>query len=211
MRKAAVVGILAGSLCLVSCTKQDPNSNHSQASAIASPPAAVATPAASAKPFTVCKGTFALCTTAMCGGSKTDQSGISISCACDVKQDFSLGTDACSTVPQAAPSPGQAIPSRYFPIQSMAVCEAQRTFAMCLDSHCVVDQDPTKANCNCRLSAAKNYVVVKGTGSDAMCKSAIWSSATVDDVIGVTGFLFSQNPQQLKPFPINIVRVDSGQ
>jgi hypothetical protein len=210
MRRAAVVGILAGSLCLLSCTKQEPTSNPSQASAIASPPAAVATPAASpAKPFTVCKGTFALCTTATCGGSSTD--GIFIPCACDVKQDFSVGTDACSTVPQASPSPGQAIPSRYFPIQSMAVCEAQGNFARCLDSPCVVDQDPTKAKCNCKLAAATNYVVVKGTSSDAMCKSAIWSSATVDDVVGVTGFLFSQNPQQLKPFPINIVRVDSGQ
>jgi hypothetical protein len=94
----------------------------------------------------------------------------------------------------------------------MAVCEAPGKFAMCLDSPCVVDQkDTTKANCNCKLTASKNYVVVKATASDAMCKSAIWSSATVDDVIGVTGFLFSQNPQQLKPFPINIVRVDSGQ
>jgi len=212
MRKAAVLAILVGSLCIFSCSKQDSTSNASQRSAIASPPAAVATPAASpAKPFTVCKGTFALCTTATCGGSTTDQIGIPIPCACDVKQDFSVGTDACSTVPQAPPTAGQPIPSRYSPIQSMAVCEAPGKFAMCLDSPCVVDQnDLTKANCNCKLTASKNYVVVKATASDSMCNSAIWSSATVDDVIGVTGFLFSQNPQQLKPFPINIVRVDSG-
>ena len=82
---------------------------------------------------------------------------------------------------------------------------------MCLDSPCVVDKnDPTKAKCDCKVMRSKNYVVVAATASDSMCKTALWSSATVDDVIGVTGFLFSQNPQQLKPFPITIVRVDAG-
>lgn len=91
----------------------------------------------------------------------------------------------------------------------MSVCEGKQPWAMCLDSPCIVDQnDPTKANCNCTLMVtAQSHVVVAATTSDSMCNSAIWSSATVDDVIGVTGFLFSQN--QLKPFPINIVRVDS--
>jgi hypothetical protein len=211
MKKAAVLVILAGSLFLVSCSKENAASNSSNSSAIASP-AAAATPTASpANSFTVCKGTFALCTTATCGGSTTDQVGKPIPCACEVKQGFSVGTNACSTVPQEAPTPGQAIPSRYFPIQSMAVCEGRVPFAMCLDSPCVVDKkDPTKANCNCNLTASKNYVVVAATASDSMCRSAVWSSASLEDVIQITGFLYAQNPQLLKPFPINIVRVDSA-
>jgi hypothetical protein len=212
MRKIAAVAILVSSLCLLSCARQDSASNSSQTSGIASP-AIAATPTGSPAPsFTVCKGTFALCTTARCGGSGTDQTGKSIPCTCEVKQDFSVGTNACSTVPQGPPTRGQALPSRYFPIQSTAVCEGPGKWAMCLDSPCIVDKnDPTKANCDCKLMYSKNYVVIAATASDSMCKSAIWSSATVDDVIGVTGFLFAQNPPQLKPFPINIVRVDSGQ
>lgn len=213
MRKIAAVVVLVSSLCLFSCAKQDSASNSSQASAIASP-AIAATPTGSPNPsFTVCQGTFALCTTAKCQGSGNAQNGITIPCVCDVKQGLSVGAKACSEVPQGPPTPGQALPSRYYPIQSMAVCEGKEPWAMCLDSPCVVDlNDPTKANCTCKVMVtSQGHVVVAATATDSMCKSAIWSSATVDDVIGVTGFLFSQNPPQLKPFPINIVRVDARQ
>ena len=217
MRRTTVVGLLVTSLGLFSCAKQNAVSNSSPSPAAASPAEAAATSTPTPS-FTVCKGTFALGTRAKCkiGGVNT-QAGITINCICDVKQQsYSVGTDPCTDVPQVPPRAGLVIPSRYSPINRMAVCSSSALWAMCLDSACKVNTDGT-ANCDCKLTlapAGQSYVVVEGTSTDAKCvgKDYVWSSATVSDVIGVTGFLYSQHPQLLPPEEIKIVRVEaSGQ
>ena len=93
----------------------------------------------------------------------------------------------------------------------MAVCLIDAPWAFCLDKPCTVDdKDPHKANCLCdvKRTPEQGYVVVAGTKDDAMCTDALWSSATVQDVIGVTGFLYTQS--QLQPSSITIVRVETA-
>jgi hypothetical protein len=92
----------------------------------------------------------------------------------------------------------------------MAVCPGNGVWAFCLDKKCKVDQNTAKATCECTLSRSpQRYVVVAGTATDAMCTSAIWSSATVDEVLQVTAFLYEQNSPNLPAQPITIVRVES--
>ncbi len=203
MKKTIAFAILMTSL--VSCSQQTADSPQSSPAAS---PAISTTPASSANaPFTVCNGAFALCTTAKCE-RRGDGPGLTVSCLCDVMQDYSVGKKSCAEVPPTPPAPGQPIASRYYPIKSMAVCTNRGLWAMCLDSPCTVDvNDPLKARCDCQLDVSlQNHVVVAATPDDAMCESALWSSASLEDVIQVTGFLYSQS-SPLKPFAINIVRV----
>jgi len=204
MRKT-VVGILFTSLALCSCSQQLAVSNSAPSPAT-SPSQAMATATPS---FTLCNGTFALCTKAKClpvPGTKEK-----VNCECEVKHGYSAGTKPCETVPPGPPKANEAIPSRYFPISSMAVCLIDAPWAFCLDKPCTVDdKDPHKANCLCdvKRTPEQGYVVVAGTKDDAMCTDALWSSATVQDVIGVTGFLYTQ--PQLQPSSITIVRVETA-
>lgn len=206
MRKTVVLAVLVGSLCLFSCANKDAPANPSS-SPVASP--TIGGALATAPTFTVCSGTFALCTTATCYPIAGTQAKIKVSCVCDVKHGYSAGAKSCSEVPPAAPQARQAIPSRYYPITSTAVCSNKRPWAMCLDSPCTIDdKDPTKARCDCDLTASpeEGYVVVTNSYHDSTCKSEhILSSATVSDLIQITGFL--QDSPQLKPSPITIVGV----
>ena len=161
---------------------------------------------AQAPSFTVCSGTYALCTTATCkpvAGRKR-----LLSCSCTVQQGSSAGAKSCREVPQGPPTAGQTIPSRYYPIKSTAVCSNSRRWAFCLDKTCTVDPSLLTATCTCtRKSTPKqHYVVVTDSFSASTCTTDIWSSATVRDVLQITGFL--QNSQQLKPFPISIIGVE---
>ena len=204
MRKTAVVAVLVGSLCLFSCSKKSSPSNSSRSSSTESPPIGAASPGAPTPTFTVCSGTYALCTMAQCAPI----AGSKLVCGCDVKQGYSAGSKSCGEVPPDAPYEGQSIPSRYYPIKSMAVCPNSLPWASCLDAPCTVDADLSKAKCSCGQVATptQSYVVVTDSYSASTCTSGIiWSSATVQDVLQITGFL--QDSQQLKPFPITIVGV----
>jgi hypothetical protein len=202
MRKTTLIAVLCG--LLFPCSKTA--FTFAPSPLPEAPPNAAGTPAPG---FTLCKGTFALCTSAKCTGQRT-QTGLKVKCSCEVMPDaYSVGTKPCSDVPQALPTQGQVIPSRYSPITSTAVCPGNGVWAFCLDKKCTVDHKTSKATCECTLlRSPQKYVVVAGTATDAMCTSAIWSSATVDQVLQVTAFLFEQNSPNLLAQPITIVRVE---
>lgn len=206
MRKTTLIAVLCGLLFPFSQTNTASSSAPSPSPE--SPPKAAGTPAPG---FTICQGTFALCTSAKCTSQRT-RNGLQVNCSCDVQQGaYSVGKKPCSDVPQSPPTPGQLIPSRYSPITSMAVCPNTGPWAFCLDKKCTVDQNTAKATCRCTLlTSPQRHVVVAGTATDAMCTSAIWSSATVDEVLQVTAFLYEQNSPNLQPQPITIVRVEGG-
>ena len=161
---------------------------------------------AQAPSFTVCSGTYALCTMATC----TPVAGRKrlLSCSCTVQQGYSAGAKSCREVPQGPPTAGETIPSRYYPIKSTAVCSNSRRWAFCLDKKCTVDPSLSTATCTCtrKSTPTQHYVVVADSVSASTCTTDIWSSATVQDVLQITGFL--QNSQQLKPFPISIIGVE---
>ena len=151
--------------------------------------------------YTVCNGTYALCTTAACQpiAGKEDTA----SCACEVKTGYSLGMKPCQD--EVETSDGKQIPSRYYPIKSYAICDNNRPWANCLDSPCTVDpNDPSKAACACPVvKGAGPYVVVTETYGDTTCTTNLWSSATVKDANAVTDFL--QTNDHLKPFEVKVL------
>jgi hypothetical protein len=173
--------------------------------------------------FTVCQGTFALCTEAACdpvvktvGGKKK----VEFSCGCKVQVGYSAGANVsrggnpCQSVPTAPPTVGQRIPSRYAPIKSYVACRNHRPWAMCLDSPCVVDHvdknDPTKgtATCACEVATGSPYVYIPPDGkySQKGCDEEYISSATVDDALQVTEFLTTPAGKDLPPtLPVVLV------
>jgi len=159
--------------------------------------------------YTICSGTYALCTRAKCQPISSGDA-TKLSCRCTVRRGYSAGTKSCQDVPQRRPKAGEAIPSRYYPIKSTAVCSNSREWAFCLDSQCTVDPNLSKATCTCTRMSTPNqpYVVVKGSYRPSTCTTDIWSSATVEDLLQITGFL--QQSKRLKPFPITIVGVGSA-
>ena len=150
--------------------------------------------------FTVCKSTYALCTTASCvpvAGTKD-----TVSCSCNVKTGYSVGTESCQ---DPTGTSGGKIKSRYFPVKSYAVCHNDRPWAWCLDKPCTVNKDdPTKASCACTSVEDKGpYVIVTDSYTAKTCTTGIISSATVAQITQVTDFL--KKSSKLKPFKIKVL------
>lgn len=183
----------------------------------AKPAAAEDTAASNSAPaFAVCKGTFALCTEAVCDPVITTTADgkkeVGFSCRCKVQVGYSAGgnvprEDPCQSVPTAPPSVGQKIPSRYVPIKSYVACNNNRPWAWCLDARCTVEHvdqsDPEKvqARCACRIATGKPYVYGPPDGkySRTGCDKEYISSATTDDVFQVTEFLTTPAGKNLPP------------
>ena len=70
-----------------------------------------------------------------------------------------------------------------------------------------IDADRSKATCRCKkVSTPKQaYVVVTDSYRASTCTTDVWSSATVENVLQITGFL--QDSRELPPDPITIVGV----
>lgn len=157
---------------------------------------------ASSSDFTLCKSTYALCTTALC---KTipGKKGLA-SCKCDVKvNQYSAGTKPCSGVIRT--KKGLAISSRYSPISSYVRCHNSRPWAFCLDSPCLIDpKNPKTAFCLCSLVKNKgDYVVVTDHYDKNTCTKGIYSSAAIKDVQQITQFLKGRS--ELPPYPIKVL------
>ena len=152
--------------------------------------------------FTVCKSTYALCTKAKC--LPMPGSSDKVSCACEVKTGYSLGTQPCGSAQQI--KDGQ-LQSRYYPIKSYARCSNDRPWAYCLDAICAVDKgDKTKASCTCSLVRNQgDYVITGDTYTKSTCTTGIISSATVDQVDQATDFLETQDA--LPPFDFKVLNV----
>jgi hypothetical protein len=151
--------------------------------------------------FTVCKSTYALCTTAACKPIAGDKANVA--CACEVRTGYSAGHVPC--VEAKTTSQGTTVVSRYFPIKSYAQCANDRPWAWCFDKSCEIDKnDPTKATCTCALMKDKgDYVIVTHAYAPSTCSSGLYSSATVTELEDVTHFL-EEHPQ-LKPFKLKLL------
>jgi hypothetical protein len=157
--------------------------------------------AAQATGFTMCKSTYALCTTAACTPVAGEDDALS--CACEVRTGYSAGQESCDDL--AKHSDGAQLRSRYYPVKSYVVCSNDRPWAWCLDKPCAIDKsDPTRANCACTTAKDQGpYVIVGETDTPATCTTGIISSATVKGITEITDFL--KTTSEIKPFPIKVV------
>lgn len=146
---------------------------------------------ASPAPFTLCKSTYALCTTARC--TPIAGRARSLSCGCSVHAGYSAATAACQAVRQT--NAGGSIVSRYYPVKAYAVCSNDRPWANCLDSPCLIDKkDPSKATCTCTIAKNQNpYVIVTNEYGKSTCTEGIISSATVAAIEQISNFIKTQN------------------
>ena len=156
-------------------------------------------------PFTLCKSTYALCTTARC----TPIAGHagSISCGCSVHTGYSAATTTCRAVQQT--NAGRSIVSRYYPVKAYAICANDRPWANCLDSPCLIDKkDPSKATCTCTIAKNQHpYVIVTSKYSKSTCATGIISSATVQGSERISNFI--QEQKLIPPFTIKVLNSPS--
>lgn len=145
----------------------------------------------------VCKGKYALCTTAQCEPiDGTD----AVLCSCDVKKGYSVGSKACESEGDAKSG---ALVSRYYPVKSFVACQNDREWAYCLDAPCTVDKKTGKAMCTCSTKKGSDlYVITTDKYTPESCTSGIISSATVNSIMEVTEFLKTSKDLPPKDFKI---------
>jgi len=159
-----------------------------------------------AQSFTLCKGTFALCTIAPC--TSVPGSSKEVACRCTVNTGYSAGQQPCHPAKTAAA--GQQIRSRYYPVKSYVICDNDRPWAWCLGKPCITSKNnPGAASCTC--DAVKNlgsYVIVTRKYTPAACTTGIISLATAQQVAQITDFL-NKKGSPLPPFPIQVLNPPS--
>jgi hypothetical protein len=151
--------------------------------------------------FTLCKGAYALCTSAKCTPVPGKEG--TVACDCEVRTGYSAGQDNC--LPAKNTSEGKQVQSRYFPVKSLSICANDRPWANCLGKPCTVDKNnPTKAKCFCATEKNRGpYVIVGNKYTSETCTTGIISSATVVDNKGITRFL--KGTGKLQPFAITVL------
>jgi len=156
---------------------------------------------AQAADFTLCKGAYALCTSARCTPVAGKEG--TVACACEVRTGYSAGRSNCE--PAKDTSEGRQVQSRYYPVKSLSVCANDRVWADCLGKPCTVDKnDPTKATCFCSTEKDRGpYVIVGNTYTPKTCTTGIISSATFVDNKGITRFL--RTTSELEPFAVKVL------
>jgi hypothetical protein len=157
---------------------------------------------ATAKPFTVCKATYALCTRAKC-----TKKGNGYDCTCVVRTGWSAGAQSCASIRRMAQA--HQIASRYHPIRSFVTCKGgpARPSAFCLDSKCTASTDGKHAHCACSAAHSKYFVVTTDHDTPGLCRSdTVVSSASIEDVITITHFLKSSRHLPASDFPVLNVR-----
>jgi hypothetical protein len=179
-------------------------------------------------PFTVCKGTFALCTQAPCDPiikrTSDGQKTIEFACACTVQVGYSAGPyvtdsqDQCQGVPTTPPTRGEMLRSRYSPIKNYVACTNHRAWAWCLNKPCKVETvnntnstNPNEpagtATCACDVASGEPYIAVPPDGqySQTGCNDKYISSATIQDVLHITEFLTTPAGKDLRPSQITLL------
>jgi hypothetical protein len=116
---------------------------------------------------------------------------------------FSTGAQPCTGV--ASTPHGEQIRSRYYPVQSYAICRNDRPWAWCLDKPCLIDKNnPEAATCTCdKVKGLGAYVIVTTKYTPETCTTGVISSATVPQIDQATQSL--KDTKVLAPFPIRVV------
>lgn len=153
--------------------------------------AQAATTSTNATNFTLCKSTYALCTTARCKAVPGKKNALT--CGCVVRTGYSAGTQICRPVQHTAA--GDLIYSRYFPVRAYAVCSNSRPWAWCLDVPCLTDRNhPSRASCACTAVQEENpYIIVTDKYAQSTCATGIISSATLQGIKQIDNFIQSKH------------------
>lgn len=133
----------------------------------------------------ICKGRYALCTSAPCvqiPGSEDEAL-----CSCDVEKGISFGYSKCSLRGIKRGKHGEReILSNYSLAQagekSVLQCPAGIPWTSCLDMPCLVDPNNSKkANCTCKIVRKDSFVTYGGDCDTKKCNVTMWSGAKLQD------------------------------
>jgi len=158
-------------------------------------------PATKPAPFILCQSTYALCTFSPCTGVEVLGKAATTTCDCDLKIDqWSVGQKACPTQQEVSKNQTK---SRYSPIKCYTRCSNNRPWAMCLDSPCTIHGSKATCTCSIQQGLGDYLALPEKPGVSSQCATGIISSATVDDLDGITDFLQTQD--KLRVFDFKVV------
>jgi hypothetical protein len=154
----------------------------------------------------LCRGQFALCTSAPCipqpGNAK-----VAI-CTCDVEDGPNLASVACDTVKPSTDANGIRSIYSQFALKQFAAgkrglkCASGTPWTWCLNKPCTVDPaNPKKAICACDILRTGEWMTAGGNCNTATCNTAYWSGASLNDVNDGTNFLMKN--LNIKKSPLN--------
>ena len=146
----------------------------------------------------LCRGQFALCTSAPCipepGNPKVAM------CSCEVEDGPNLGSVACDTLKPSTDSNGVCTVYSTFALtqwqqgKKTLTCPSGTPWTNCLNMPCTVDlANPKKAMCACGVVRTGGaWITAGGNCNTATCDTAYWSAATADAMSDVTNFMLTQ-------------------
>ena len=139
--------------------------------------------AASSGEGNICKGKYALCTSAPC--VQIPGSEDKALCSCDVEKGKSFGYSKCSSRRVKRGKHGEwEIVSNYSFAQagekSVLQCPAGIPWTSCLDMPCLIDPNNSKkANCTCKIVRKDSFVTYGGDCDSRKCNATMWSGASL--------------------------------
>lgn len=143
----------------------------------------------------LCKGPYALCTSALCVPQPGDPSRAV--CFCDVREGPSLATVACEAVQPHTDEYGvRTVYSTYSLEQfgqgkRVMTCPGGTPWTNCLNKRCTVDPaNDRRAICICNVMRNTSEWITLGGGCDtSTCSKGYWSGASKGDFDNGTAFL----------------------
>jgi hypothetical protein len=146
------------------------------------------------KKLTMCKGRYALCTSAPCRKIKNKQG--KTSCKCIIENGYNFATKSCNRLKPHKMQNGTRRIYSTFSINELkngkkiTECPKQFEWSDCLNHKCVVDPNNSKkAICECTLRKSnKNWFTMGSYNNNNKCSSSKWSGAHKNDFYATRKF-----------------------
>jgi hypothetical protein len=143
---------------------------------------------------TMCKGRYALCTSAPC--KKIRGKPKKTSCKCLVETGYNFATKPCNQLKTKKMKNGNRRIYSTFSINEMndgkkiTECDKKYEWSDCLNQKCKVDpKNPKRAICECILRKLnKNWLTMGANNNSKKCKTSKWSGAHKKDFLNTRNF-----------------------
>ena len=146
------------------------------------------------KNLTICRGRYALCTSAPCKPLKNKPG--KTNCKCKVQNGYNFATRPCKTLKAHKTKTGTRRIYSTFSINELhngkriTECPKNAEWSNCLNHKCVIDpKNPKKANCECTLRKSNNSWFTMGAKNHhKYCEESKWSGAHKKDFYATRKF-----------------------
>ncbi len=153
----------------------------------------------------ICKGLYALCTSAPCIPDPENRESKAL-CSCEVNKGINYGHTSCDERTPSKDDYGiTTLISTYSfaqgPSKPILICPEGKPWTDCLDRPCTIDpMNPLRAMCKCEITRDTAFVTYGGDCNTLTCDSGFWSGATIGSYIEASNQLSKY--MGMRDFPV---------